>query len=107
MKGFAYRNDGNGKAAQLSKPAATLRLMLRVAALMVATPALAQSDHDLKEMVATMINMNGFLCATVKDIRPLQIADQYEVTCIEYRGGSGTVRYILDARKGVAFPAGN
>lgn len=63
-------------------------------------------DNETKEMIATVINLNGLLCATVTDVRKLQIANQYEVTCIEYRGGSGTVRYIVDFSKGTAFKAG-
>lgn len=64
------------------------------------------SRHELKEMTALIINANGFLCASVSDIRPLRISNQYEVTCVEFRGGSGTVRYIMDATKGTAFRAG-
>jgi hypothetical protein len=69
--------------------------------------ATAQSSKaELEEMTATILNINGFLCAKVTDIRPLQVENQYEVTCIEYRGGSGTVRYILNAATGKAFKAG-
>lgn len=70
-----------------------------------ASVASAASESELKAQIATIINLNGHLCASVTDVRPLQIKDKYEVTCIEYRGGSGTVRYILDAMKGIAFPA--
>jgi len=58
----------------------------------------------LKETTATIINLNGFLCAKVTDIRPLKVRpDVYEVTCIEYRGGSSTKTYIMDAAKGTAW----
>jgi hypothetical protein len=67
--------------------------------------ALAQGAPDLKELAATILNLNGFLCATVVDIRPLEIKDQFEITCIEYRGGSGTVRYILNGATNKAFKA--
>ena len=66
----------------------------------------ANAKDALLEQVATIINFNGFLCAEVTDVRPLASANTYEVTCVEYRGGSGTVRYILNALKGVAFKAG-
>ena len=46
-------------------------------------------------MIATMINLKGDLCAKVISVTPLKIKDTYEVTCIEYRGGSGTVDYIF------------
>jgi hypothetical protein len=72
----------------------------------LAEPAAADAlDQDTAEMVATMLNLNGFLCAKVTDFRKLEVADQYEVTCVEYRGGSGTVRYILDLSTGKAFKA--
>lgn len=64
------------------------------------------SRSDLMEMTALIINANGYLCASVTDIRPLAVSNQYEVTCIEYRGGSGAVRYIMNAVKGTAFKAG-
>lgn len=83
-----------------------LALCLLIASVTMPTrTAQAASPEELKEMVATIINLNGHLCAKVTEIRPLQIKDTYEVTCIEYRGGSGTVRYILDALKGTAFRA--
>jgi hypothetical protein len=58
------------------------------------------------QMVAMLINLNGFLCATVIEINPLHARDQYEVTCIEYMGGTGKVRYILNMENGLAFRAG-
>ncbi|MER8438875.1 hypothetical protein NKH36_04625 [Mesorhizobium sp. M1312] len=66
---------------------------------------LAMTEGELKEMTAFIINANGLLCAEVTDIRPLQLDGQFEVTCIEYRGGSGTVRYIMNAKQGTAFKA--
>jgi hypothetical protein len=68
--------------------------------------AAAASDQELKEMTALLINAGGNLCASVTEIHPLRLADQYEVTCIEYRGGVGTVRYIFNAKTGKAFKAG-
>lgn len=73
------------------------------AVLLCASSANAQT---LEEFIATMLNLNGFLCASVVETRPLQVADQLEVTCVEYRGGSGRVRYILNRKTGVAFRAG-
>lgn len=64
----------------------------------------ALSDEDLKKMTAAIINMNGFLCAKVVDIRPLKVGRHvYEVTCIEYRGGTGQKIYLMDAAKGIAW----
>ncbi|MXP15822.1 hypothetical protein GRI44_13795 [Altererythrobacter confluentis] len=66
----------------------------------------APQNVALNEQIATMINLNGHLCAKVVRVSPLVIGgNRYEVTCIEYRGGSGRVRYIFDAEQGTAFKA--
>jgi hypothetical protein len=63
-----------------------------------------ETKEELKEQVATIINLNDFLCAKVLDIRPLEVRPNvYEVKCIEYSGGSGTKTYIFDASKGIAW----
>ena len=46
--------------------------------------------NKLNELVANGINLNGFLCV-------------YEVTCIAYRGGSTSKKYVLSAFDGTAF----
>jgi hypothetical protein len=75
--------------------------------MLLTAPVFGATDAELKEMTATILNLGGHLCARVVEIRPLKLDGQFEVTCIEYRGGSGQVRYILDARAGTAFKAGN
>lgn len=60
--------------------------------------------QEYGETIATAINLNGLLCAKVTRVQPLKVNDStFEVTCIEYRGGSGTVRYIVNTDTGVAF----
>lgn len=75
--------------------------------LFVALPLSVNADagkkEALKETVALMLNSNGHLCAKVTDIIPLQVKNQYEVTCIAYRGGKGTKTYIFNAADGTAF----
>lgn len=62
-------------------------------------PRVAEAQHA----VAGLINLNGHLCAKVENVQPLQMRDQvFEVTCIEYRGGSGKVRYLVDGATGTA-----
>lgn len=68
-------------------------------------PATGPASASSEEVVATVLNLNGYLCAHVDEVRRLEVQNQYEVTCIERRGGSGTVRYIVDATKGTAFKA--
>ena len=56
------------------------------------------SREELKEMMAFIINANGFLCAKVVEVHPLTLNNTYEVTCIEYRGGKRTVEYLFAVR---------
>ncbi|WP_148255309.1 hypothetical protein [Aidingimonas lacisalsi] len=58
---------------------------------------------DINELVATGININGFLCASVTDIRAMKVKSVYEVTCIAYRNGTAKKTYMVDALKGIAF----
>lgn len=76
-------------------------------ALAILSPANAATDAELKETMATFINLNGLLCAKVTNIRPLKLNNKFEVMCIEYRGGAGTVRYIFDGNTGIAFKTGS
>jgi len=62
------------------------------------------SKQESAEAIATVINLNGHLCARVTNVAPLKVSGSaYEVTCIEYRGGTGKVRYVVNADTGVAF----
>jgi len=61
------------------------------------------SRSDLNKVIGLIINTNGMLCAEVVSVSPLKQKDVYEVRCIEYRGGTGTVDYIMNAREGTAF----
>jgi hypothetical protein len=64
----------------------------------------AMTNDEMDKMTATILNLNGLLCAKVVDIKPLKVGNNiYEVTCVEYRGGSGNVRYIMDAGTGKAW----
>jgi hypothetical protein len=61
------------------------------------------SREEMDEVVATLLNLGGHLCARVVSVTPLRLKDTYEVTCIEYRGGNGRVTYIFEATSGNAF----
>jgi hypothetical protein len=50
------------------------------------------------EVFATAINSAGFLCARVTDAFPR--GEDIIVSCVEYRSGSGHVRYRVNARAG-------
>ena len=85
----------------------TLKTLLVVTLILTPTISNAQefSKEDLNEITATMINLKGLLCAKVMEMRPLKLENTYEVTCIEYRGGSGMVRYIFNPRENTVYKA--
>ena len=60
----------------------------------------AMTQHEIKEMSATIINVNGYLCASVTSISPTSSPDVYRVRCVEYRDGSGSASYTMNARTG-------
>jgi hypothetical protein len=56
-----------------------------------------------KHTVAALINLNGELCADVTYVRLLTNEhNSFEVTCVEYRGGSDKVRYLVNGTTGEA-----
>ena len=67
------------------------------------TSALATDKKDVNEMLATLLNLQGYLCAKVINVAPLDLPKHYEVRCIEYRGGQGTVDYIINLETGRAI----
>lgn len=68
------------------------------------TTAQALSKEEVDEGLATLINLKGYLCAKVVNVRPLSQTNIYEVKCIEYRGGQGTVDYIVKVDEGIVYP---
>ena len=80
-----------------------IALIMLFGMLTVSVQANSDKKEALKETVALMLNANGHLCAKVTDISLLQIKNQYEVTCIAYRGGKGTKTYVFNAADGTAF----
>tara|TARA_R110000751_G_C13620073_1_gene464456 strand:+ start:533 stop:769 length:237 start_codon:yes stop_codon:yes gene_type:complete len=62
--------------------------------------AMAQNVHaesELEALIATVINLNGHLCASVTRMY-LRGGDTYEVVCKEYRRGSSAVRYVVNMK---------
>lgn len=56
------------------------------------------NELSMETIAATMINLNGMLCAEVLSVRKLTVGTSvYEVVCIEYRGGTGKKTYHLDS----------
>jgi len=73
-----------------------------VALSVIAGSAVASSAYaDNAESVALAINLTGQLCAEIVSVKPLEVgggSSVFEVVCIEYRGGSATVTYLIDTR---------
>lgn len=68
--------------------------------MLLAMPCLAfaeQGEGD-KEF-ALFINLTGNLCAKVVSVHKLEVPDYFEVRCIEYRGGTGTVDYLVNFKE--------
>ena len=72
-------------------------------AVLAPASALATEKKDVDEMLATLLNLQGYLCARVTSVVPLDLPKHYEVRCIEYRGGRGTVDYIINLETGRAI----
>lgn len=101
-----------GKARPAPKPKKTVSRVTVIAAIVgtLAIVSLASQaptgsssgglSADFKEQAATLINLNGFLCAEVESaLKPS--SDKFEVTCRLYRQGSserGT--YLVDSQTG-------
>lgn len=58
------------------------------------------SRKEADQLLATLINLNGMLCAEVVSVTPLRTRDRYEVECIEYRGGQHRATYVVDVGRG-------
>jgi hypothetical protein len=75
-------------------------ITLAFAAAPYVSRAAQMTDREIKEAMALLINMNNHLCANVVSIAPLSLKGTYEVRCVEYRGGAGTVDYIVKVSTG-------
>ena len=81
----------------MKAPLATLGVSLALIA-GNAIPGWTATRAEVEKTIALMINLNGYLCAKVTTVNPLQLENTYEVRCIEYGGGTGTVDYIVAIR---------
>lgn len=72
---------------------------LAAVVLVFAASVSGQPKMDVNETMATMINLNGQLCAKVLSIKPAG-PNVYEVECTRYRDGTGKATYLYDAKTG-------
>jgi hypothetical protein len=70
------------------------------AGLMCMSFASSAQSSELKEQMATVINLNGQLCAKVVSITRAEGKNMYNVECIRYRDGTGKATYLVDALSG-------
>lgn len=64
--------------------------------ILLALPSMAFAEDDTDKALRLFINLTGNLCAKVVSVHKLEVPDYYEVRCIEYRGGTGTVDYLVN-----------
>jgi hypothetical protein len=64
------------------------------------------SKSEAEDVVKAFINLQGELCAEIVSARPQSLPDTMEVTCIEYRGGSARVTYVVNTATGDLKKAG-
>ena len=63
-------------------------------------------NPEAENTVKAFINLNGELCAEIVSVRPLAISNTAEVICIEYRGGSDRVTYVINMATGALRKTG-
>lgn len=56
---------------------------------------MVNAASDLENLIATVINLKGYLCANVTMLYP-QGTHKYEVVCKEYRHSRGKVSYFVN-----------
>ncbi len=69
------------------------------------SPVHAQTQQHMDDVLAGVLMRNGLLCSQVLEKSQGQGADEIEVTCIQYRGATARVRYIIDLSTGKASKA--
>lgn len=67
-----------------------------ISLILLALPSMAFAEDDTDKALRLFINLTGNLCAKVVSIHKLEVPDYFEVRCIEYRGGTGTVDYLVN-----------
>jgi hypothetical protein len=67
-----------------------------ISLILLALPSMAFAEDDADKALRLFINLTGNLCAKVVSVHKLEVPDYYEVRCIEYRGGTGTVDYLVN-----------
>lgn len=60
---------------------------------------MAFAEDDADKALRLFINLTGNLCAKVVSVHKLEVPDYFEVRCIEYRGGTGTVDYLVNFKE--------
>lgn len=64
------------------------------------------TNPEAENTVKAFINLHGELCAEIVSVKPLALPNTAEVTCVEYRGGSSHVTYVINIVSGDLQKAG-
>jgi hypothetical protein len=64
--------------------------------------SLSGGPSGVENATKAILNLNGHLCADIVDVKPRARVGEFEVTCIEYRSGAGSARYVLNGETGEA-----
>ena len=67
-----------------------------ISLILLALPSMAFAEDNTDKALRLFINLTGNLCAKVVSVHKLEVPDYYEVRCIEYRGGTRTVDYLVN-----------
>ena len=70
-----------------------------ISLILLALPSMAFAEDNTDKALRLFINLTGNLCARVVSVHKLEVPDYYEVRCIEYRGGTGTVDYLVNFKE--------
>jgi hypothetical protein len=62
----------------------------------VASAPTADQQKQAEDFVKATINLNGFLCAKIIDVKPAGGANLFAVNCILNRNGTGSAVYLFD-----------
>lgn len=70
-----------------------------ISLILLALPSMAFAEDNTDKALRLFINLTGNLCAKVVSVHKLEVPDYFEVRCIEYRGGTGTVDYLVNFKE--------
>jgi hypothetical protein len=74
------------------------KVLLIITSLIMSIEIASADSTEAKEYAATIINLNGYLCAKVISIA--KTGNIFDVACTENRDGTGIVSYEINSSSG-------